>query len=270
MSATELPGTPPETMDEGLRLVLPGRSLAAGAGWDWVASGWRLFARAPIMWIISIVLLFIIAVALNFVPILGGLVFQLFQALFAAGFVAGCRSLERGGEFELEHLFAGFSKRFANLLVLGALVLLAWIAIFLVFAVFVGFSILGAVLTGDPEAVMHTIAASVGMLLLGLLVVLGLMVPLLAAYWFAPALVLIHDMAPLAALKASFSASFRNVMPFLVYSLVMLVAGIVAMIPFGLGLLVFFPVMIASGYASYRQVFTEDTLPVAPEGAVAG
>jgi uncharacterized membrane protein len=270
MSATELPGTPPETLDEGLRLVLPGRGLPAGAGWDWVASGWRLFARAPIMWIISIVLLFIIAVALNFVPILGGLVFQLFQALFAAGFVAGCRSLERGGEFELEHLFAGFSKRFTSLLVLGALVLLAWIAIFLVFAVFVGFSILGAVFTGDPDAVMQAVAASVGMLLLGMLVVLGLMVPLLAAYWFAPALVLIHDMAPLAALKASFSASFRNIMPFLVYSLVMLVAGIVAMIPFGLGLLVFFPVMIASGYASYRQVFTEDTQPVAPEGAVAG
>jgi len=268
MTATEMPAPAPEAMDEGLRLVLPGRRLPASAGWDWVAGGWKLFARAPLMWIISIVILFIIAVAMNLVPILGGLAFQLLQAVFAAGFIAACRSLERGRDFELEHLFAGFTRRFASLLVVGALVLLGWIVIFLVFAAFVGFSIVGAFIAGNPDAIYQSIAASIGMLLLGLLVMLGLMVPLLAAYWFAPALVLMHDMAPMEAMKASFSASFRNFVPFLVYGIVMLLAGIVAMIPFGLGLLVFVPVMLASAYASYRQVFTEEVAPAAPQGAM--
>lgn len=258
MSATEMPGIPPEAMDEGLRLVVPGRSLGAGAGWDWIVAGWKLFARAPVMWIIAIVVLFIVALLLNFIPLLGSIVYQLLQAVFAAGFVAACRSLERGGEFELEHLFAGFTRRFVSLLIVGLLTLLGWVVILLVFAMFVGFSILGAALTGSQEMMLEAMLASTGMLLLGALVAMLLALPLLAAYWFAPALVLMHDMAPVEAMKASFGASFRNIVPFLVYGIVMLVLAILAVIPFGLGMLVWLPLMIASTYAAYRQIFTED------------
>jgi uncharacterized membrane protein len=265
-ATTGMPGTPPEALDEGLRLVVPGRSLAAGAGWEWIAAGWKLFARAPLMWIVAIVLLFLVAVATNLVPIVGGLAFQVLQGVFAAGFVAACRSLERGDEFELEHLFAGFTRRFVPLLVLGLLVLLGWIVIMLVFAVFLGFSVLGAMLTGDAEAMAQALMASSGVLILGVLVMLALAIPLMAAYWFAPALILMHDMAPVAAMRASFSASFRNIVPMLVYGVVMLVLAIVAVIPFGLGMLVWVPLMIASTYAAYRQIFTEDAAaaPAAP------
>ena len=261
MNATSTPLTPDEPpLDDGLRLV-PARSLPAGAGWAWIPAGWKLFARAPLMWIISIVLLFLVAVGMNFIPILGGLVFQLLQGVFAAGFVAACRSLERGGEFELEHLFAGFTKRFGPLLVLGALVLLGWIVIFLVFAAIAGMSILGAFLAGTPETVYESMMGSVGLILIGMLVCALLMVPLMAAYWFAPALVLMHDMSPVAAMKESFIGSIRNIVPFLVYGLVLAVLAIVALIPFGLGMLVWVPLTIASSYAAYRQIYTEDSAP---------
>jgi uncharacterized membrane protein len=46
-------------------------------------------------------------------------------------------------------------------------------------------------------------------------------------------------------------------MPFLVWGIVMTLAGIVAVIPFGLGLLVWLPVAIASTYIAYRDIFTE-------------
>jgi uncharacterized membrane protein len=58
-------------------------------------------------------------------------------------------------------------------------------------------------------------------------------------------------------MQASLGATFRNVIPFLVYGLVMFFFLIVAVIPFGLGMLVWIPVMVASGYLSYRGVFTE-------------
>jgi uncharacterized membrane protein len=267
MSATDLPGTPPEPMDEGMRLVLPGRSLAAGAGFGWISAGWRLFASAPLMWIVFLIMLFLIALAMNFVPIVGGLAFQLLQGVFAAGFVAGCRSLERGGELELEHFFAGFKNRFGSLLVLGAIVLVGWILVFLVFAAFLGFSILPAILTGSSDAVMESMMASLGTMLIGLLVASLLMVPLMAAYWFAPALIMIHDVPPVAAMKASLSATFRNVLPFLFYGVVMLVLAILAAIPFGLGMLVWIPLMITSAYASYRQIFTEDEPTTEPARA---
>jgi uncharacterized membrane protein len=255
MSVTD---TPEEPLDQGMRLVLPGRSLSIGAGWSWIAAGWRIFTRAPIMWIALVIVLFLFALGMNFIPVLGTLVFQLFQGVFAAGLVVGCRSLERGGELELEHLFAGFKHRFASLLVLGAIVMAGWLLVFLVFAAFIGFSILPAVLSGNDDEVLRAMTSNIGMLLVGMLVGTLLMVPLMAAYWFAPALVVMHGMAPWAAMKASLSAGLRNVLPFLVYGIVMVVLALVAVIPFGLGMLVWIPLMITSAYASYRQVFTED------------
>ena len=257
MSATEMQGTPPTPpIDPELKLVLPGRGLPVASGWGWIVEGWRLFVRAPLMWIVSIVVVFVIAIVVSFVPIIGTLAFQLFQGVFAAGFIVACRSLEKGGEFELEHLFAGFTKRLGGLLMVGLLFLLGWIAIALVFMAFVGLSILSAFMAGDASTAIAAFAAS-GSMALGVLVMLGLMVPLMAAYWFAPALVMMHDITPVAAMKESFFACFRNFVPFLLYGLVMTIGAFLAVLPFGLGMLVWMPVAIASTYVAYRQIFTE-------------
>lgn len=258
MSATESVASTDEPPDAGLKLVLPGKSESAGHGWTWIAQGWGLFARAPLMWVISMVIVFVVMIALSLVPMIGTLAFQVLQAVIAGGFVVACRSLEQGDDFDLEHLFAGFKRRFLPLAIVGLLLLLGWVAIILVFGAFVGFSILGAFLTGDPEAMMASMMASVGVIMIGTLVAVGLSVPLMAAYWFAPALVMMHDMKPVEAMKASFFACFRNFVPFIVYGLVMFVALIVAMIPFGLGMLVWVPLAITSTYVAYRRIFTEE------------
>lgn len=258
MSATQVQGLPPTPpFDPEIQLVLPGRGLAAGAGWGWIAEGWGLFMRAPLMWLVSIVVLIVIAIVVNIVPLIGTLAFQLLQGVFAAGFAVACRSLEKGGEFELEHLFAGFTRHLGSLLVVGLLFLLGWLAIALVFMVFVGFSVLAAVMTGDSSTALAALAASAGSMTIGVLVAAGLMVPLMAAYWFAPVLVKMHDMSPVAAMKASFFACFRNIVPFVLYGLVMTVGAFLAVLPIGLGLLVWFPVAIASTYVAYRQIFTD-------------
>jgi uncharacterized membrane protein len=246
-----------EPLDQGLQLVLPGKTEAPGDGWTWVAEGWKLFARAPLMWIVAIVIVFVLAIVVGIVPFVGSLAFQIVQPVIAGGFVVACRSLETGGEFELEHLFAGFSRRFGPLAIVGLIFLAGWIAIMLVAALFVGFSLMGAFVTGDPEVVMRSVTDSWLAILLAVLVSLGLMVPLLATYWFAPALVMIHDLKPVEAMKASFFACFRNFVPFVVYGLVTFVALIVAIIPFGLGLLVWIPLAITSTYVAYRRIFTE-------------
>jgi len=259
MSTTEMQDTPPPAeIDPDLRLVLPGRGLDAGAGWSWIVKGWELFTRAPLMWIVALIIIFVIAAAVSLLPIIGQILFQLVQAVIAGGLMVACRALEKGGEFELEHLFAGFSKRFVPLLMVGVFMLVGWILIFLVFLAFVGVGLLGAFMTGDPELAISSGAASLGSILVGSLVMMALMVPLMAAYWFAPALVMMHDVKPFAAMKASFFACFKNFIPFLVYGLVMTVAAIVAIIPCGLGFLVWVPVAIASTYVAYRQIFTDD------------
>jgi uncharacterized membrane protein len=52
--------------------------------------------------------------------------------------------------------------------------------------------------------------------------------------------------------------------PFIVYGFVMLVLAIVAVIPLGLGMFVWLPLAIASTYAAYRQIYTEEPAPAEP------
>ncbi len=84
-----------------------------------------------------------------------------------------------------------------------------------------------------------------------------LAIPLLMAYWFAPALVVFRNEEPMTAMKTSFNACLVNMMPMFVYSLLGLVFAIAATIPLLLGWLVLAPVFAASVYASYKDIFPE-------------
>jgi len=94
-----------------------------------------------------------------------------------------------------------------------------------------------------------------GGLMLSVLVSLALSVPVFMAIWFAPALVFFNNMQPVAALKSSFDACMKNVLPFFVYGLIMTVLMFFAALPVFLGFLVLVPVIVGSVYAGYRDVF---------------
>jgi uncharacterized membrane protein len=112
-------------------------------------------------------------------------------------------------------------------------------------------------MSGDTSQVATIAGASALTILLALLVGMALLVPLLMALWFAPALVYFHNEPPLDALKTSFFACLKNWLPFLVYGFVMLVLVVIAAIPFMLGFLVLGPLALISVYTSYRALFTE-------------
>ena len=267
MSATQTEWNPTADPGSGLKLVLPSRGFPVGAGWTWIAEGWGLFKRAPLMWILSVLVVFVAAIVFGLIPFIGSIVFNVLNAAIAAGFVVACRSLERGGEFELEHLFAGFKTRFGSLLVVGLLMFAGSILILLVFAAFVGFSILPVILSGNAQGVANAVMGSVMSILLGGLVALALFVPLVAAYWFAPALVVMHGVGPVEAMKQSLAGCMRNFIPFFWYGIVMLVFALLAAIPVGLGYLVWVPLAISSTYAAYRRIFTQDEPGAAPVAA---
>ena len=97
---------------------------------------------------------------------------------------------------------------------------------------------------------------AIGMsVLLAMLVVMALAVPLYMALWFAPALIVLNKLKPVDAMKASFFGCLKNVVPFLVYGVIMMVLCMIAAIPMGLGFLILGPVGIASIYAGYRDIF---------------
>ena len=230
---------------------LEGRTVAAGRGWDWIVEAFALFRRQPGMWILLIVIAGVLCVAISLIPVLGSLANALLAPIFVAGLMLGCRAQQQSGALEIAHLFAGFKQRTGDLVLIGVFDLVCWVVIGLAVAAVVGGgAFMGLMHGGIPGA-----GISIAALLLALLLVAGLSIPLYMAIWFAPALIALHEIAPLAALKASFNACLRNWLPFLVYGVVLLVLALVAAIPFGLGYLVLIPVGAASVYTAYRDIY---------------
>jgi len=244
-----LPDTPPEAQAGHFRVR--GRRVAAGRGWDWIVEAFALFRRQPGMWILILVLAGMLFVAIGIVPVLGSLANALLFPIFGAGIMLGCKAQDEGGTLELAHLFAGFKHRTGDLVLVGVFNLVGWAVIaFAVAAVIGGGVFMGVMHGGLPGAGITMMSV-----LIALLLIAGLSVPLYMASWFAPALIALNDVAPGAALKASFVACMNNWIPFLLYGVALLVLGLVAAIPAGLGYLVLIPVLAASVYTAYRDIF---------------
>lgn len=234
-----------------------GQAVAFGNGWQWIAQGWALFMRQPGTWILMCIAAGVLFIALSLVPFAGYLATSLLWPVIWAGFSIACRDLERGEELRFGHLFAGFRGHAGALISIGAFFLVAMLAIFVIAALIAGIGVTGmfnAVVLGRQDAAFLNGGLA---LLLWLLIILGLSMPVYMAGWFAPALVVLHGLGVGDALKTSFRASLKNILPFLLYGVVLFAFAIVASIPLMLGWLAFGPVLIASVYASYRDIFTE-------------
>lgn len=229
------------------------RAVRAARGWAWISEGFSLFRRQPLTWILITVLLLVLAMLSGLAPSLGSLVAQLLTPVFTAGLMLGCKQLEEGDELAVGALFSGFSGRSGRLIALGALGVIAIAIIYVVVGRLFGLG--PAVFFGmAPEEFAQIDLLT---LLLGTLVAMAAALPVYMAMWFAPALIVLNDLSVGAAVRSSFMACARNLLPFLVYGAALLLLLIVAFIPLLLGLLVFVPVLFASVYVSYRDLFYE-------------
>lgn len=245
--------SPPASQAVGAKgnFIVGGRGVAAGQGWEWIASAFSLFKRQPGIWILLLVIYVVCNVLIALVPLIGSIANVLLYPVFAAGMMLGCQAIENGHPLEISHLFAGFKRNTSNLVVLGLFALIAWAAVLIPMALIVG--------TGSFLSMMHgDVTAIVGLgftMALALLVGLGLSIPAYMALWFAPPLIVFHELTPVDAIKASLSACFKNIMPFLVYGVIALALAVIAAIPLGLGMLVLVPVIVVSIYTAYRDIF---------------
>jgi len=237
------------------RNFLPtGRAAPAARGWSWIVDGWELFRRQPGAWIALVIVALLIFIGMTLVPLLGSLASAVLTPVFVGGIFVACREQDQGRPLAVSHLFAGFRERFGTLVSIGFINLGITIAAMLVAGILTGAGMWTFLGSGtNPEAV-----AGMGLtLLLAVLVMFALLLPLFMALWFAPALAVFHQQGPAEAMKASFVGCLKNILPFFVYSVVGMLLAIVASIPFGLGWLVLGPVMAASLYTSYRDIFFE-------------
>lgn len=245
------------------------RKVAASQGFRWVATGFRLYRKNPLLLSAAFGLLFGVVMALGLVPMVGDSLSELASPLMVAGFMAAYRALDEGRELELPDFLAGVRGPIIPLMTLGAVQLLGMLVISRIMLA-MGF---------DPQAVMVAarggeasqaeMQAMMNQATPALLTGLALLTPLLMATWFAPALVLFGGARPATALGVSLKAVARNWAPMLTNSIALgLLLLIAALVPLLLGLLVAMPVLFGSLYASYQAIFAvwSDEVP-APDQA---
>ena len=57
----------------------------AGRGWGWIVEGWQLFARAPGIWIVILLIYLAISVVLSLIPFVGPLANALLSPVLVGG-----------------------------------------------------------------------------------------------------------------------------------------------------------------------------------------
>ena len=237
------------------------KQVPIGSAWAWVVNGFTLFKANPAMWIILLVIYLAIMIPISLLPVIGSVVSTLLAPVFAAGMMWGCQALVRNQDLEINHLFEGFKRNTSQLITIGG--------IYMVSLLFVAVIVVLALDKETAELLVQGKDLSPEQadgMLMPIMIALLLIMPVLMAYWFAPVLAGLHNLSAVEAMKLSFSACLKNMLPFLLYGLIFMVLLIIAIIPFGLGLVVVVPMMMTSLYSSYADVFgIEPSVPASPD-----
>ena len=247
------------------------RIVAAAHGAGWLAAGWRLFRVAPLAWLAATLAYWFMVSALSLVPLVGGVVALALTPAFTVGFMSLARAAEQGAPPDLRLLFDGLRQRPGAQLALGAVYVAGLAAVLAASALADDGQLARWVLGGrrpaadalDGEAMLA--AATVAALAY---------LPVMAAFWFAPPLVAWHSAGVAKALFFSFFACVMNwralavygvlvalatlALPLLALNALLVAAGgeprlaTALLAAFVVGVL---PILFASFYASYRDVF---------------
>lgn len=241
------------------------RRLPARHGVLWLLAGFALFRRQPPLMTALTFGYLLTVIVVNLIPKIGPLLLPLLLPALTVILANGCRSIERGQRFAGETLMFSLSAQRVGLLRLGGLHLIGSSLL-----------VLGGLAFGEPINISDGMTQEEAAALLADLGILLVMAsPLLMAFWFAPLLTAWNGVSAGKSLFFSFVASWRNWRAFAMYGLALVVVGAVlpgliliiaglispsllAILSVALRMLLIFilaPVMVASVYLSYRDVF---------------
>jgi len=235
--------------------------VRAGNGPRWIAEGFRMYRRQPVVWTGLALGWLVISFGLLLVPIIGGFFATLLQPVFFASFAIAARRQLEGERVEMGDLFIGFRTNVRALAMVGAVELVAAMLVILVLSLVMGGPAAPAT-PATPEDMARTLQEKAPFLFTAL----GIMAIVKGALWFAPALIAFHGMSAPHAIRWSIYASLSNFGAMLTYVLALTLAYIVAALPWGLGFAIALPVMCLSTYTGYRDVFEGNAPPPTPPG----
>jgi len=208
----------------------------------WYEDALRLFKRSPVTWSALALLTLACELALEAIPAVGPFVGKLLTPLVACGLVCAAAAADRGQPLSLAFAVWAFRAPGGAILAIVAASLVTFAA-----EAFTAWWVADANLLAPAAGAELAPAAVVGIYAIGILASLPVA--------FVPFHVLLEDVGPGAAFRASWTAFVLNTGPLLVYSaasLVLLGVGIATM---GIGLVIVLPLWAASSYAAWKDVF---------------
>jgi len=244
------------------------RKVGASQGFHWVAEGFRLYRKTPLLLSAAFAMLFGVVMALGLIPVVGASLSELASPLMVAGFMAAYRTLDDGNELELPNFLAGVQGPAIPLMAVGAVQLLGTLLIGKIM-LGMGFDpqavVAAAQTQKDPVEMQAVLNHAMPAIFTGLL----LFTPLIMATWFAPALILFGGARPATALAVSLRAVAKNWAAMLVNGLTLgALLFLAALVPMLLGLLVAMPILFGSLYATYQAIFAVWADEPAPSNVV--
>lgn len=224
-------------------------------GWMWIKQGIWLFRKNPFLWMFLTSILVVGVSGMAMLPVVGGLLPTIVYPAFFAGLMLGCHALAEDKQLELRHLFAGFQQFGTPLLTVGIINMVIQLLIFGAVVLGGGENLLHILMSGKepahPQEVEQAVRDAGMMFPIGL----ALFILVQTSMPYAAMLVAFRRVAPLAAVLAAVRATLVNLLPLLLYSLMVLPFALLATLPYMLGWLVLLPLLITVQYAIYRDMF---------------
>ena len=237
---------------------LPAR-VAGGRGWRWLVEAFWLVRKQPLSWVAMAAGYLLIHFLVARIPMVGAPLTFFMAPVFAGGFVLQADRAARGETVKMAGMFDGFRLALRPLLNVGMLYLGLMMLAMLVLGVIGGAMGITVQGEGGPEGLPQL----GGPVLAFMLVTGALMFVLGLCYWFAPALVTLDGMGAWEAVRLSLKAGLVNWRAVLFSGLMLSLMLFLALLPLGLGLLLWFPVLYVTAFTGWRDVFGGQ--PVLPE-----
>lgn len=225
----------------------------------WLAAGWRLFAAHPAGWVLialcAFAMLAIPTMVLAPVPLIGPMIPPILLTLLLAGMLDAADAQVRHGRIRFVRLFEGFRRHPGNLMLVGLFYAIPLILVHLLLMV-IGGGLLVGMLGGAITALTNAILSMLVDLGIALGIFLLLWGLLLLAMLFAPALIMLASAPPLEAMHLSLTASLHNLGAVLLLAILLYVLFALALLPAGLGIVIYLPVLVGTLHAAYHDMFS--------------
>jgi hypothetical protein len=241
----------------------------------WLRQAFAMLKEKRAQWLSLVLAFYFIQLVVGLIPYAGPIAMMVLRPVFTVGFLAAAWTQERGGTPALQHLMRGFGANLGALIPIGLFLLVGTLVAVLASIPFDGGALVEAIKSTETSEE----TPSGAKIQLGMLASIVFALPVVAAAWFAPALVVFNNCGTARALATSLRAVLTNWKPLAVYGLIVALYGalfpamgialIAALLPEAAAriavvltivpyVFVFITVQTISDYVSYRDIFHSD------------